>query len=589
MTTNRKTPQGGTTRAPSRYLRHAAWIGVIVLALAWMPGRASIPPLVESDYAYQLLAADRWLAGEGLTSLQPIAPGQPWTWEYDWGFLTQWPAGYSVLVAAVRWSIGLSSMEACGWINVLAVAAACVGWFAWLRRCAPGGMSGFLVAMAGAASAVSPALLINPSTDVLLVAATPVMLLCACWLSSGPKPVADQVDMGALPQTPRPYGAFFACGILSGMLCWLRYVAIFVPVAIAIGLWVELRRDRRPKTRLVPAFVCGAALPIIALLVVNAGWAASGNLQSQLNLGHSVALRWDPHLLLEAWMRWSDLGYYNHQRWTHALLAIHPLLVPMFACFPWSIGHRMRKAVSGSAYLFSLCTLVSGLALIVMATALFGDKFNYVGLDRYYLPLRPLYFAVVVTPLLAGLRPSSDDHHPRRIHYPGLLYLLGRGAAAALLVVALIWTVQQDWHRTLVRWRDAARPSTPYGAWSRCFEPHAADLYEWLRRQAAPELIVVSNFHEYVALETGLPTIPIPPDRATLDEWILRVRTARGVNRHRVLFILDSQNRWRDYWIAKPEEIIRQFSLTKSSDPPVRVAHWVYELDDSFIQSDAVH
>jgi len=53
-------------------------IAVLAAALAVLSARATVPPLVESDYCYQLIAADRMFQGRGLTCPNPVAPFQPW-------------------------------------------------------------------------------------------------------------------------------------------------------------------------------------------------------------------------------------------------------------------------------------------------------------------------------------------------------------------------------------------------------------------------------------------------------------------------------------------------------------------------------
>ena len=101
---------------------------VVALALVLLPGRAQIAPLVESDYCYLLMAADRMFDGLGPTAPLPVAPFQPWSWRADWALLTRWPIGYPILIASVRWLFDLSTIAACRWISLVACAAALVGW-----------------------------------------------------------------------------------------------------------------------------------------------------------------------------------------------------------------------------------------------------------------------------------------------------------------------------------------------------------------------------------------------------------------------------------------------------------------------------
>ena len=55
--------------------------------------------------------------------------------------------------------------------------------------------------------------------------------------------------------------------------------------------------------------------------------------------------------------------------------------------------------------------------------------------------------------------------------------------------------------------------------------PHA------LRDKADPSLIVISNFHDYITLETGIPALPPPTDEAVRGDWIEHRRV--GVGRER--------------------------------------------------------
>ena len=527
----------------------------VFTVLALLPGRTQIPPLVESDYAYQLLAADRLYAGLGLTSLQPVAPRQPWDWHYDWGFLTQWPAGYPLLVCLMRCLFGFSTVAACQWISVGACALALAGWFVWVKRTVPRGVAGTLLAAVAAGCSVSVSLLINPSTDGLLIAALPFVLLSANRALEH-----SENESGA---ASRRLAAFWlaAAGLMSGGLFWIRYAGIFVPMGIGAYLLVEPGRHRRRiGLRRIAVFGLGAAGPIAALLLINQ-MLGTGSTQARLNMGHTIGFDPSPGMLATAWWNFTDLGFYSYRWFSHWVCALWPAgLVVVAACAP-----RLRKTVQ--AFLaapttgLSVSVVVALLVMLVGVTALFGGKFNFAALERYYQPVKPLYFVLFVAPLLLI---------PARVVRVG---------TCAVLLVACSWLVQQEWRRPYDRWRAAQRQATPYGQWARCFNPGTSDLYGWLRAQATLNLIIVSNFHEYVALETGIPALPIPPDRAALDRWIERIRPARGITEPCVWFILDSHNKWRDYWIAKPADVISDFDLGPHEAAPANVAGFVFEYD----------
>lgn len=537
----------------------------------------AIPPLIESDYAYQLMAADRLHGGQGYTSLQPVAPGQPWNWQYDWGFLSQWPSAYSLLVTVVRFVTATSTVEACSWISVFAVAFAALGWFIWLQAAVPTGLLGKLLALCGALCTVTPAMLVNPSTDALLVAFLPwTMLLALRIIQPGP---ATQTGT-ANSQGADGWNSWCLAwvGLLCGALFWIRYAALFVPAALAAVLLTAPAASLRQRFHRVLVFSVGAAVPVATLLIVNTLHAPFQDVQAQLNLGESVHLRLAPSLFAEAWMRWADLGYYRHIPAAHRILAALPVLVVLAALIPGNRGRTWRRFFAAPSARCSVAVLLAGLALIVAATAVFGEKFRYVGLDRYYLPLRPLYFALVLAPLLSILSPRpAQGEASGGVRLRSWATVCTKGAVAVCLLLALHWTIRQEWQRTLTRWRDARRQVTPYGQFERCFTPGSAELYRWLRARAAPDLIVFSNYHEYVALETGWPAYPIPPDMATLDDWMSRIARARRAETPQVLFVLDDDNRWRDYWIDAPEIIRERFNLAALPDAPPALRHWLFQ------------
>jgi len=589
----------------------SAFAGVFA-ALTLLTGWAGIPPLLHSDYCYLLLAADRFTDGHGLTSLQPVAPHQPWTWQYDWAFLTKWPAGYPLLISAIRASAGIDTITAGKWLNVFACAAGLVAWFMWLRRCLPGGVAGTLLAAIAAVCAFPVTMLIDPSTDVILIAVLPLVLL----LTTRALNVRRESHDGRSPNARVTRLAL--AGLAAGVLFWIRYASVFVPVAIGLYLIVEWRRSDSPsgilnaplkiyprrrhrlssrsprhevsgfdglerpsrshtqqalaravvEARHVFVFGACAALPIAALLIVNRAF-AGGPVQDQLNLGDTVKLSLPLGLLGRAWWNFTDLGFYDYHRFAHWVFALWPIVVLAGAATIRPARRALRSFLTAPHVLLSLLTTASALGMLIAATALFGEKFNYVGLERYYYPVRPLYFVLFVAPLLM------------------LPWRLIRAAMCLGLVVACSWIVQQEWGRPYSRALAADRPATPLGQWSRCFEPGAAVLYDWLRSQAGPDLIVISNFHEYIALETGIPALPVPSDAAgrlaphalsMLDDWTTRIGTARRIINPRVLFVLDPHNKWRDYWIAPPGAVIETLNLRPAPHVPDGLRNYVYVL-----------
>ncbi len=559
------------TYSSSRCVPTAIWIilavGLTASILTLLPGRAAIPPLIESDYAYQLLAADRFLAGDGLTTLQPIAPGQPWDFQYEWGFLTKWPMGYSLLVAGVRRIFTCSSVEACRAIGIMVCALAMVGWFMWTRLIVAAGISRALLAIVAMSTGVAVGYLINPSTDALLAAAIPYLLL----LTHHALGMTDISNSRPANSAKR----LALAGLLSGGLFWLRYASVFIPTGIGSYLlwtWLSSRNLTKHSTEAgksdtcspsitathVSIFALCAAFPVVALLLTNQFMGSGESMQAQVNLGHRVAFDMSPSLIWQAWWQFTDLGYYDHHAISHWVIALWPGCLVVIALLVPTWRQTLVTFISKPAVKLSASVLIMFLMMIVLATAMFHDKFDFVNLERYYIPLRPIYFLLFVGPLFV------------------LQSRVIRLGLCVVLLVCCSWTFQQQWLRTYNRWSQADRAVSSYGAWSRCFEPHSDLLFRHLKSLADESLILVSNFHEYLALETSLPTLPVPTDRASLDRWVSKIATSRGIENPRVMFVLDPDNQWRKHWIKDKRKIETDFELAPVSMPFESEATKVY-------------
>ena len=601
LLTARAAPDAIASRIQDGVRRLAIPLAVVATfaVLTALPGRTQIPPRVSSDYCYQLLAANRLYDGLGLTSLQPVAPLQPWEWQYDWGFLTQWPAGYSLLVWGVRRVTGASALESLRWISVASCALALVGWFVWVKRMSPRGLSGTLLAAVAAGCSVTVSFLIDPTTDAVVVALLPYALLLTCTAFSDRKDAsqdprvdvdrgASRCDAGSSQRSDSRATLYLAtAGLLAGGLFWIRYASVFIPLGIGLYLLIEWIARRRLHFRDVVAFSIAAAVPMVLLLVVNRAF-AQGSGQAQMNLGSGIGFHFDPAMLTTAWWNFTALGFYDYHwlaRWTFALWPV-VVVAGMFFWGKTRISHgsgqercndhsekprpfadaRDSDLDPRHGWRLSACMVGALFVVLIGATTVFGDKFDYVALERYYRPVRPLYFVLFAMPVLWFS--AHSNWITRRII---------RTTACAALLIACFWLVGYEWPRPYQRWLAAEREATPSGYWARCFTPEAANLYGWLKDEASPELIVVSNFHEFVALETGLPTLPIPKNRSTLDDWITRIATARGITAPRVLFVLDPDIKWREYWIPQSNEIVSRFGLEPVQDAAGQFTATVYD------------
>lgn len=530
---------------PVRWLRLMIAAALLAFALTRTPHQPGIAPLIESDYAYQLMAADRLYVGQGLTSLQPVAPHQTWNWQYDWGFLTQWPVGYAAIVAGLRTVVGGTSLHSAQLISVLACAFGLVGWFAVVLRAVPTGTARYLLGLLVGGVSVPIASLINPSTDAIMLGVLPFLILT----------VSAALEPPRAHRAPPGVFRWLVIGLACGSLVWIRYAAVFVSAGVGLYALLVWILSRRIAVRDISAYTVGAGLPIAALLITNRVMSGATSVQSQMNLGSKTSAAFSLDLLAIAWTKWTNLGLYDHRPEVVAGLAWYPLALGVAWIFSPKFRRAVRQFLSTPTVGLSACLVVSLLTMLVVVTALFGEKFPFVGLDRYYLPGKPLYGILFFAPLL------------------WVRARVVRAGCAVTFLLGLVFVAQVSWSRPLQRWHDADRPSTPYGAWSRAFEPDARALFAWIRSHGDRSLVVVSNFHEYVALETGCPTLPIPADRATLDRWLASIALDRGVDHLRVVFALEPDNQWRDYWIPAPSNVRRTFSLTPFQGAPGTAIH----------------
>jgi hypothetical protein len=198
------------------------------------------------------------------------------------------------------------------------------------------------------------------------------------------------------------------------------------------------------------------------------------------------------------------------------------------------------------------------ITILAGVTALFGDKFDYVGLERYYRPIRPLYFVIAACPiLLFRLR-------------------LVRLAIVAILLLGLFWTVNQQWARGYDKLVRQNTEVTPRGATATCFTPGAEPFLDWLAAGATPDLVIVSNFREFLALELGVAALPVPKDQTQLDGWLRKIETARGIEQAKVWFVMDPDNRWRSYWLPSLDEVVDTFALTVEIELPAGTSARVF-------------
>lgn len=547
-----------------------ALICIVFCVLALLPGRTDIAPQVESDYCYSLLAAERFAQGKGLTTLDPVAPGQPWEYRADFVFLTRWPIGYPLLVWLVRMLAECTTLSAASWLAVASCAAAFVGWLTWARRMLRGGVVSILAAVVVASCSISPGALINPRTDTLVTAAVPWLLLLMNARRSGIRGDSS-------------VGADVIIGVLTGLLFWIRYAALFLPVGILLAILIGCA-SVRTKLKQAAGFAAGCAVPVLAILVINRAFGPDNSMQVQLNLGHEMRMDFNARLLAMAWWRLTDFGFYDYRPEAHVMFACAPVALAVTG-----LARRVWRRRSGSACgewewptTSSLCIIAVLMMELVLATALFGRKYDYVSLDRYYEPVRPLLLALCLAAVIRWLRGkgaipessvTSDDKNRSQASNPAAesvewsaclwTWMLRAGMAVVglALIVALHWNVTMAWERPYQRWRTTRIDRGPTGAWAQAFCPNSNLLYEHLRRIDGPDAAVFSNFHDLLAWETGLPAYPVPKDRDTARRWLKRMAEVRGVDAMRAYVALDPSHRWRDRYLPPVSHMVDGLGL----------------------------
>ncbi len=543
------------------FRRSVAWAIALIAAVTglWlMPGRSSIPPRIEQDNAYTFLAVDRLCDGQGLTAIPPKAPFQDWTWRSDWAVLTQWPAGYPLLIATVRTVLGTTTAEAATALNILFCGIAMVAWFALARAMLPRGVAAWMLAIVVAVSSVSMEHLIHPSSDTILVAMLPVVLLLSIRLLGLGRVGGEASEVASVA------GArdVIVLGVVAGSLVWIRYASVFVPIAIGAFLLFDWLAMRRRTMRDALIFALAAGFPMVALIAFNRVMGDGASAQEQFNLGNRLGFDFSFSMIGAAWQHWTAQTLYAYRPEAKLIfgvgLPLFALAVPMLFA---SSRHRFAALFANQRTQLLIASAAALVTVLVTASTLFKGKFDYVGLARYYDPIRPIYLLLFLAPFVIWNR------------------WFVRGAAGLVCVFAISWFVQQDAMRTRDRWLAADRSFTEYGRWDHRFGANSCELYSWVGKQAGPGTIVFSNFHDDIALETGMPVSPMPESRGELGSWLVEIRKTRQVNDLRVMFVLEFEDDSRDYFQKRPENLIADLGLVQAENTPDDIKKYVFVPD----------
>jgi len=547
-------------------LRWSLWFAltaVVVTGLFWLPGRGAIAPSIVGDNAYIFLAADRLYAGHGATSTPPKAPFQPWTWRADWAFLTQWPVGYPLLICGVRALTQAATAKAATCLSVVCCGVGLVAWLAWMIRCVGRRLAGITIALTAALAAFSIDQLVNPASDTVLLAMTPVVLLIASIVLR----FDARADTSDSIRRPSHFG-MIVLGLAAGGLFWIRYAAAFVPVGVGAYLTIAWLVSRHIGFKHVAVYGVSAAVPIVVLIVVNRVMGLGASVQEQLNLGQQAALAFDWRIAVDLWRNFTTQTPYAHRPESYWFFTAGlPLIAWTLPMLSRESRAALRRFIANPAVLLSMAMVASMFGLLAAATILFRGKYNYAELDRYYLSIRPFYWLLFVGPLAATPKTSI------------------RVGVAMLMVAFGGWFVRQDHVRTYQRIAQKQTERTDYGRWAQRFEPNSRELFAWLSAQAGDNLVVFSNFQDDIALETQIPACPVPESQAELNEWLDTIRTVRGVESLRLLFVLEPDNPHRDYFQPTAAQTIETFDLLPATIAPDAIGRYVFQL----IQPTANH
>ncbi|UCG33866.1 MAG: hypothetical protein JSU68_04360, partial [Phycisphaerales bacterium] len=520
------------------------WL-VIYVAVGVGFGAASvfvpIPVRVQADNCQILLAVDRLSQGFGPTTIYPKAP------ETDWSFINHWPVGYPLLLWAVKTAAGTTTITAARVVNVAAYALALIAWAVWLRRCLPRSRTADLLAVTAAVMAVSATHFWRPSTDMILVALTPLILL---WVDD--LMCRNAVTAGS---TCRPrWWSLALLGLAAGGITWLRYTGLFLTLGLTLYFIACWLRRTGFRFRHLAAFCLGCLVPLVLLAITNATFARSMIDEPASAFGVRFEWSW----FATWWRHFAQLPLFTSQwRAPHLYACYFPVAVVLYLVATRGSRRAAADFFRRPAVQLSLCA-VAGMFALMMIYRIFAWSFFVTPAEpRYLMPVRPFYLLAFVGPLLV-------------IPWQRLRQLLWLPLAACL-----VWLVQAEWIDAARTWAAEHHSVTAYGRQAVTFQNDPDGLYTWLRRQNALDLIIFSNFFDDIALETHIAAQPLPEDVNELHDRVVRITRARNISTPRVLFVLNPDNIWRTYYLPV-HEAIQTFGLKRAESQLAAVRRYVF-------------
>lgn len=360
---------------------------IIISALIVIGARTLAPFEVGKDQATQLEAAQRLVAGFGLTTTNDVVPRESFdiTVAPPSKYLTWWPPGFSLLVAALLY-IGLPLLAA---LKIIYATLTLLGWIGWaiiashfIARPSDYGATSSRIHLIIAA--LLP-VFFTPwwgGTDVFLWAGIPFVFL---WL------------FRAESNQPSFLLAALA-GLLFGSLYAIRYASLFIGLAAALILFQVTYPDIKSFLKRMTVFFVSSLFIIVPVAIY-----IHLHSQSAPSMAEDASLIHEPHSLLNtvdaiinclpvasnlilSYPLFEQVVYRLNSSWLIYAAGIMSLLsIVSLPVILWrSAAPNARKAREDMALGFSFLPFA---LLVFLVTIMFMNYGDLLKVRRYYEPL----------------------------------------------------------------------------------------------------------------------------------------------------------------------------------------------------------
>ena len=361
--------------------------GVIVCSSLLVTGARIVAPFeVRNDQATQLEAALRLALGQGLTTSDavPLASSDI-SIDPPSGYLTNWPPGFSLLVAAFLY-VGLPILAS---LKIIYAITTLIGWAGWaiiashlIARPVPLRRTYSWIHLSSAALLPLVFTLGWGATDIFLWAGIPFVLMCLVGMDG------DQPSFRCV--------AF--AGVLFGCLFAMRYVSLFLGLAAFFILFQVSYPQTRIFLKRFSVFLLSALaviLPVVIYLKLHTQSLGGATADTQVILSepHRILIRLNYILKGLSVSSILVLGHPMLDQVLHGLklnwLTVSAGIVSLLIVLSWPIlvwrgAANTTNARSDVALSFSFFPLSLVIFLLVMGLA---SMPHYVEVTRYYEPL----------------------------------------------------------------------------------------------------------------------------------------------------------------------------------------------------------